>query len=109
MHVAGDGVGDGPLDLLRRSSDRRGRTPLDCAGHAPARDRRDQDQPLRRELLETLRDRDGTVREILDDDLRAEVAEPLDCDATEVEVALIELPDSTDENARASQRRTRRC
>lgn len=110
VHVAGDGVGDGPLQLLRRPRGRRP-PPLDRPRRPPARDGGDEEQPLRRQLLQPLGDRDRAVGQILDDDVRRRLADSIDGEPPEVEVTLVQLADATDEDARrdVSRRRRRRC
>ncbi len=83
--------------------------PLDGAWLATARDGTDEDQQVGPQVLEPLRHRDRAVMELLDEHALPEflAREPLDREAAQVEVALVELANSADEDA--SQRRRRTC
>ena len=100
VEVPRRGVGDRPLHLVGRPCRAVRRPPLDRPRGTPTRHGRHQHEPLRLELLESLRDCHGAVGEILDEDARSDVAEPLEREAAEVEVALVEVRDAPDEHAR---------
>ncbi len=107
--VARDRVADRRLELGGVERDRIESSPLDGPRRPPARDGTDEDQQVGLKILEPLRDRDRAVVELLDEDALAEILrrEPLDGQPAQIEVALVELPDSSDEDA--NRLRKRRC
>ena len=113
-HVARDGVAYGALYIRRRERRDLELPPLDGPGLAAGTPlRSDQNEGAWRELPQSLRDCDSAVRQILEQDILAEidVRESLEHDAADVEISLIELEDGADDYrvAVASQRRKRTC
>jgi hypothetical protein len=109
VDVPGDGVRDRTLDLCRRARQRRHLSSLDRPRRTPACFRGNEDEHVRLQLLEPLCDRNRAVRELLDENARAEIVvqQPLDGDSAQVEVALVEVSDPADDDP--SQLRRRRC
>ena len=101
--IAGDGVADRALHLGRIPGPVRDDPSQHRAGRAAADDGADEDQQLGLQVLEPLRNGDRAIVELLDEDARPEVIgrEPLDGTPTEIEIALKELADPADEDARA--------